>query len=353
MPAVWRDVTCDCLSGDVTWDNACSVMWCYLWFFDMWCYPRQCLQCNVMLPVIVWQVMLPDMMPAVWQMLFVIVGQVIIPEMMPAVWRDATCDCLTGDVTWGDVCNVTWCYLWFFVRWCYLRRFLQCDVMLSVWQVMLPETMPAQFQATYTPIAAAGTQLQIKHMARLLATQLVAAGLGKSEQQQPKQVAMSSPVSCQSVAWHVSRRLFIAFVVFDSVMGLVLCFEIHVIPPTLWVFGVNRLCWPWKISRLSKSKKWYFFADVLMSVVLKGTIFLASAGGGSKEDRIDGWFSVCWVFSSASMMSVEWQYDSLYCLSISRYIDWFVCKKAAVIISDEQISDRIFDSNLKYSQKWI
>jgi len=53
--------------------------------------------------------------------------------------------------------------------------------------------MPAQFQATYTPIAAAGTQLQIKHMARLLATQLVAAGLGKvdqQQQQQKKQVAL-------------------------------------------------------------------------------------------------------------------------------------------------------------------
>jgi len=47
--------------------------------------------------------------------------------------------------------------------------------------------MPAQFQATYTPIAAAGTQLQIKHMARLLATQLVAAGLGKGDQQPPQQ----------------------------------------------------------------------------------------------------------------------------------------------------------------------
>ena len=47
--------------------------------------------------------------------------------------------------------------------------------------------MPAQFQATYTPIAAAGTQLQIKHMARLLATQLVAAGLGKGDQQPQQQ----------------------------------------------------------------------------------------------------------------------------------------------------------------------
>jgi len=58
---------------------------------------------------------------------------------------------------------------------------------------MLPDTLPAQFQAIYTPIAAAGTQLQIKHMARLLATQLVAAGLGKGDQlqqQQKKQVGL-------------------------------------------------------------------------------------------------------------------------------------------------------------------
>jgi symplekin len=48
---------------------------------------------------------------------------------------------------------------------------------------MLPDAMPAQFQATYTPIAAAGTQIQIKHMARLLAAQLVAAGFGKDVQQ--------------------------------------------------------------------------------------------------------------------------------------------------------------------------
>ena len=44
---------------------------------------------------------------------------------------------------------------------------------------MLPDTMPATFQATYTPIAAAGTEAQIKHCARLLATQLTIAGIGK------------------------------------------------------------------------------------------------------------------------------------------------------------------------------
>ncbi|GFT30810.1 symplekin [Nephila pilipes] len=43
----------------------------------------------------------------------------------------------------------------------------------------LPEVMPAHFQNTYTPIAAAGTEAQIRHLARLLATQLSAAGLIK------------------------------------------------------------------------------------------------------------------------------------------------------------------------------
>ncbi|CAG5127925.1 unnamed protein product, partial [Candidula unifasciata] len=50
-------------------------------------------------------------------------------------------------------------------------------VLLSM--VMLPDTMPAQFQSTYTPIAAAGTQAQISHIARLLSTQVTMAGMGK------------------------------------------------------------------------------------------------------------------------------------------------------------------------------
>lgn len=50
-------------------------------------------------------------------------------------------------------------------------------VLLSM--VMLPDSMPALFQSTYTPIAAAGTDSQIKHISRLLATQLTMAGMGK------------------------------------------------------------------------------------------------------------------------------------------------------------------------------
>jgi hypothetical protein len=51
--------------------------------------------------------------------------------------------------------------------------------LVLVSMVALPEKMPASFQATYTPIAAAGTPAQIEHLARLLGAQLTAAGHGK------------------------------------------------------------------------------------------------------------------------------------------------------------------------------
>uniref|UniRef100_A0A2C9JRK3 Symplekin n=1 Tax=Biomphalaria glabrata TaxID=6526 RepID=A0A2C9JRK3_BIOGL len=56
---------------------------------------------------------------------------------------------------------------------------LRLSASLGSLQVMLPDAMPALFQSTYTPIAAAGTQAQISHIARLLATQLTMAGMGK------------------------------------------------------------------------------------------------------------------------------------------------------------------------------
>ncbi|NXF93467.1 SYMPK protein, partial [Eubucco bourcierii] len=49
--------------------------------------------------------------------------------------------------------------------------------------VYLPEAMPASFQATYTPVESAGTEAQIKHLARLMATQMTAAGLGPGVEQ--------------------------------------------------------------------------------------------------------------------------------------------------------------------------
>lgn len=49
--------------------------------------------------------------------------------------------------------------------------------------VYLPNAMPASFQATYTPVESAGTDAQIKHLARLMATQITAAGLGPGVEQ--------------------------------------------------------------------------------------------------------------------------------------------------------------------------
>ncbi|EFO27641.2 symplekin [Loa loa] len=44
--------------------------------------------------------------------------------------------------------------------------------------VTLPDEMPAAFQSSYTPIAAAGTESQIRHLSRMIATQLTSMELG-------------------------------------------------------------------------------------------------------------------------------------------------------------------------------
>uniref|UniRef100_A0A7N6FD30 Symplekin n=1 Tax=Anabas testudineus TaxID=64144 RepID=A0A7N6FD30_ANATE len=49
--------------------------------------------------------------------------------------------------------------------------------------VYLPDVMPASFQATYTPVESAGTDAQIKHLARLMATQMTAAGIGPGKEE--------------------------------------------------------------------------------------------------------------------------------------------------------------------------
>ncbi|XP_028651640.1 symplekin [Erpetoichthys calabaricus] len=49
--------------------------------------------------------------------------------------------------------------------------------------VYLPDTMPASFQATYTPVESAGTDAQIKHLARLMATQMTSANIGPGVEQ--------------------------------------------------------------------------------------------------------------------------------------------------------------------------
>ncbi|EOA93496.1 Symplekin, partial [Anas platyrhynchos] len=59
----------------------------------------------------------------------------------------------------------------------------------------------ASFQATYTPVESAGTEAQIKHLARLMATQMTAAGLGPGVEQtkhlkeEPKEEKAAKPES--------------------------------------------------------------------------------------------------------------------------------------------------------------
>lgn len=62
------------------------------------------------------------------------------------------------------------------------ERLLSPDILqVLISMVYLPEAMPASFQAIYTPVESAGTEAQIKHLARLMATQMTAAGLGPGE----------------------------------------------------------------------------------------------------------------------------------------------------------------------------
>ncbi|KAE8584929.1 hypothetical protein XENTR_v10021162 [Xenopus tropicalis] len=49
--------------------------------------------------------------------------------------------------------------------------------------VYLPDSMPASFQATYTPVESAGTDAQIRHLARLMATQMTSVGIGPGVEQ--------------------------------------------------------------------------------------------------------------------------------------------------------------------------
>ena len=51
--------------------------------------------------------------------------------------------------------------------------------LVLVSMLALPDSLPSHFHDTYTPIAAAGGQAQVVHLARLLATQMNAAKVGK------------------------------------------------------------------------------------------------------------------------------------------------------------------------------
>jgi symplekin len=70
-------------------------------------------------------------------------------------------------------------------------------VLVSLLQ--LPDTMPSNFQAIYTPVSSDGVNAQIEHVSRLLATQLTAAGLGSGVQQFAERVSASTVQADQPV----------------------------------------------------------------------------------------------------------------------------------------------------------
>lgn len=78
--------------------------------------------------------------------------------------------------------------------------------LVLVSMLQLPEKMPASFQATYTPIAAAGTPAQIEHLARLLGAQLTAAGYGKGYE-----LMRSQQVEKINVFFRFSMKTFLQF----------------------------------------------------------------------------------------------------------------------------------------------
>lgn len=74
--------------------------------------------------------------------------------------------------------------------------------------VYLPDTMPASFQATYTPVESAGTDSQIKHLGRLMATQMTSAGIGPGvEQMKLAKEAPKEEVAMKPESVLIKRRV--------------------------------------------------------------------------------------------------------------------------------------------------
>ena len=81
----------------------------------------------------------------------------------------------------------------------------------------LPDSMPAHFPSAYTPVSAAGDAAQIKHLARLLATQLTNAGLGDGVDQVISRINQAS-TSMQSQEANEQK--------FATLIGKTICSEV-------------------------------------------------------------------------------------------------------------------------------
>ena len=75
--------------------------------------------------------------------------------------------------------------------------------LVLVSMLALPDSIPSHFHDTYTPIAAAGGQAQVVHLARLLATQMNAAKIGKGYE---RMEALRKVCLWLNIVWDVKVR---------------------------------------------------------------------------------------------------------------------------------------------------
>ena len=83
---------------------------------------------------------------------------------------------------------------------------VKCAELVFVSMRDLPDNMPSNFRETFTPIAAAGTEQQIDHLARLMAIQITAAGFGPAAEK----IELEA-VSCPCVLFSIGKLLLLAF----------------------------------------------------------------------------------------------------------------------------------------------
>ncbi|XP_020601619.1 symplekin-like [Orbicella faveolata] len=98
--------------------------------------------------------------------------------------------------------------------------------LVLVSMLALPDSLPSHFHDTYTPIAAAGGQAQVVHLARLLATQMNAARIGKGYERmealrkQRKKQRGSQICECIS-SYHSAARSGVSQEHISLIVGLV------------------------------------------------------------------------------------------------------------------------------------
>ena len=92
-----------------------------------------------------------------------------------------------------------------------LQNSLNVTDLVLVSLLTLPETMPANFHAAYTPVSGAGGDSQIQHLARLMAAQMTEEGVGKGIAEIVEKVATrSEPMKeeqQQKVATIIGRKI--------------------------------------------------------------------------------------------------------------------------------------------------